>query len=166
MNHRTLKAGAGQARRLRIVLAAVCVAGWLAAAMPSAAADKVPDLGKTKFKDIAKYLSLTSDQQQKIKGDVERIQDIVKDAEKQRGTAGFGAGGRTPVGAGRWGGPASGGNQGSIRAGDVEGQRLQREEWQKEINNRVTEIRSFLTPGQLEKFKTLQVPDIRSSPMR
>jgi hypothetical protein len=143
------------------VIAVYLAFAWVAFAMP-VGAEKPLDLGKTKFKEIAKYLNLTADQQQKIKPDVERIQEIVKQAAKQRGTPGFGAGGRTPVGGSRWGG-GIGGNPGGVPAGERQKQEAQRVEWQKEITNRTEEIRSFLTPGQLEKFKTIQVPDILSS---
>src|SRR5512133_3370226 len=83
-----------------------------------AVAEKVPDLGRTKFKDIAKYLNLTSDQQGKIKPDVERIQAIVKDADKQRGAAGSGR--RVPLGGnGVFGRPGAAGSAGSTGGGEV-----------------------------------------------
>ena len=53
-----------------------------------------------------------------------------------------------------------GGYQGGAQVGDREGRLAQRVEWQKEITNRVEEIKSLLTPGQREKFKTIQVPDL------
>jgi hypothetical protein len=138
-----------------------CVAfAWLAVVVP-ASAEKPLDLGKTKFKEIAKYLNLTGEQQPKIKLDVERIQDIVKQAAKQRGTPGFGGGGRTPIGGSRWGG-GIGGNPGGVQVGERQERQAQRVEWQKEISNRVAEIRSFLTPEQLEKFKAIQIPNILS----
>ncbi len=140
-----------------------CAVAWLGFAVP-AGAEKPLDLGKTKFKDIAKYLNLTSDQQKKIKPDVDRIQEIVKLAARQRGSPGFGAGGRTPVGGSRWGGGGIGANPGSVQVGDRAEQRLQREEWQKEIRNRVEEIESFLTPEQVQKFKSVLVPSVVSSP--
>ncbi len=149
---------------MKSVLAGLCVLLWLGGAMSAAAAEKTPDLAKTKFKDIAKYLNLTPEQQQKIKPDVERIQDIVKQADKQRGTPGFGGGGRVPVGGSRWGGPGGGGSQGAVQVGDTEQRQIQRVEWQKEITNRAEEIRSFLTPEQREKFKAIQVPDILAPP--
>jgi Spy/CpxP family protein refolding chaperone len=149
--------------RKNTILAGLCVLLWLAATS-ALSAEKTPDLGKTKFKDIAKYLNLTPDQQARIKPDVDRIQDLVKQADKQRGAPGFGGGGRTPVGGGRWGGPGGGGNQGSVQVGDLEQRRAQRQEWQKEITNRVDEIRSLLTPGQLEKFKAMPVPNIVAPP--
>jgi Spy/CpxP family protein refolding chaperone len=147
----------------KTILAGLCVLLWLAAAS-APSAEKPPDLGKTKFKDIARYLNLTSDQQARIKPDVDRIQDLVKRADKQRGAPGFGGGGRTPVGGGRWGGPGGGGNQGSVQVGDLEQRRLQRQEWQKEITNRVEEMKSLLTPEQVEKFKSIQVPNIVAPP--
>ena len=146
-----------------ILLAGLCVLLWLGAAA-ALSADKPPDLGKTKFKDIVKYLNLTPDQQTKIKPDVDRIQDLVRQAEKQRGAPGFGGGGRTPVGGGRWGTPGGGGNQGSVQVGDVEERRAQRQEWQKEVTNRVEEIKSFLTPEQVQKFKSITVPDLAAPP--
>jgi len=146
---------------MKVGISVCCAAAWLVFALP-AGAGKPLDLGKTKFKEIAKYLNLTADQQQKIKPDVERIQDIVKQVARQRGTPGFGAGGRTPVGGSRWGG-GIGGNPGGVQAGGRQEQEAQRVEWQKEITNRTDEIRSFLTPGQLEKFKTIQVPNVLSS---
>jgi Spy/CpxP family protein refolding chaperone len=149
--------------RKNTILAGLCVLLWMAAA-PAASAEKTPDLGKTKFKDIARYLNLTPDQQARIKPDVDRIQDLVKQADKQRGAPGFGGGGRTPVGGGRWGGPGGGGNQGSVQVGDLEQRRAQRQEWQKEITNRVEEIKSLLTPEQVEKFKSIQVPNIVAPP--
>ncbi len=143
-------------RSLRIV--AICLAvSWIA--VTAARAEKPLDLGKTKFKEIAKYLNLTAEQQAKIKPDVERIQDVVKQAAKQGGSTGYGAGGRTPIGGSRWGAPGSG-NQGSVQMGDRGERQAQRVEWQKEITNRVEEIRSFLTPAQLEKFKAITIPDI------
>ncbi len=147
---------------MKLTLAVTCLLGALA--VGASAAEKVPDLAKTKFKDIAKYLNLTPEQQQKIKPDVERIQDLVKQAEKQRGAPGFGGGGRVPVGGSRWGGPGGSGSQGAVQVGDLEQRRVQRVEWQKEITNRVEEIRSFLTPEQREKFKPIQVPDILTPP--
>lgn len=149
-------------RVTRTTLAVSAVLGWLVLVVP-AGAEKPLDLGKTKFKDVAKYLNLTGDQQKKIKRDVDRIQQIVKDAEKQRGTPGFGAGGRTPVGGSRWGGGIAG-NPGAVPLGDRTEQRAQREEWQKEIRNRVEEIESLLTPEQREKFKAIQIPNILASP--
>ncbi len=146
--------------RKRLV-AACCAFALLAVAMP-ARAEKPLDLGRTKFKDIVKYLNLTAEQQQKIKPDVERIQDIVKQAAKQRGTAGYGGGGRTPVGGSRWGG-GIGGNPGGVQVGERAERQQQRVEWQKEIGNRVEEIRSFLTPEQIEKFKAIQIPNILST---
>ena len=131
---------------------------WIALAVP-ARAEKPLDLGKAKLKEIAKFLNLTAEQEAKVKPDVDRIQDLVKQAAKQGGSPGFGAGGRTPVGGGRWGG-GMGGNQGSVQVGDREERRAQRVEWQKEITNRAEEIRSFLTPEQVEKFKTITIPDI------
>ncbi len=124
------------------------------------AAGKPPDLGRTKFKDIVKYLNLTSDQQEKVKRDVERIQDIVRQADKQRGSPGFGGGGRTPVGAGQWGAGGTAGSQNKVEVGDLEERRARQQEWQKEIVNRVEEIKTFLTPPQLEKFKDITIPNI------
>ncbi len=132
-----------------------------ALSLPSPArADKTPDLGKTKFKDLAKYLDLTSEQQAKIKPDVERIQDIVKDASRQAGA--FGGGKRVPIGGGGpFGRPGgAGGMQGGSSGGNATDVRAQRQEWQREIGNRVEEIKSFLTPEQLEKFKSVQVPNL------
>ncbi len=135
------------------------IGACLCLAILPAAAGKPIDLGKTKFKDIAKYLNLTAEQQQKIRPDVDRIQDVVKQAAKQRGTPGFGAGGRTPVGGGgRWDGAT--GSPNTVQLGDREQRQAQRVEWQKEITNRVEEIKSFLTPEQLEKFKAIQIPNI------
>jgi Spy/CpxP family protein refolding chaperone len=151
--------------RMKAGFAGLCVLAWLSAVLP-ASATKPPDLGRTKFKDIAKYLNLTADQQAKIKPDVDRIQDIVKQADKQRGTPGFGGGGRTPVGGGRWGAPGGGGNQGGVQVGDFEERRARRQEWQKEITNRVEEVKSLLTPEQLEKFKAIQVPNVVAPPSR
>ena len=147
--------------RKTMFFSGLCVLLWLGGA---AAADKTPDLGKTKFKDIAKYLNLTTDQQGKIKPDVDRIQDLVRQADKQRGTPGFGGGGRTPVGGGRWGGAPGGENQGGVDVGDVEERIARRQEWQKEIANRVDEIKSLLTPEQLEKFKSIPVPNLSARP--
>ena len=147
---------------MKPVFAAFCAILWLAVALPVEGA-KPLNLGKTKFKDIAKFLNLRADQQDTIRRDVERIQEIVKQADKQRGAPGFGAGGRTPVGAGgRWGGGGMGapGGGGGVQVGDVQERRLQRAEWQKEIGNRVDEIKSLLTPEQAEKFKTIIVPDL------
>ncbi len=149
--------------RMKVGLAGLCLLAWLSAPSPASAA-KPPDLAKTKFKDIAKYLNLTADQQAKIKPDVDRIQAIVKQADKQRGTPGLGGGGRVPVGGGRWGAPGGGGTQGGVQVGDLEQRRVQREEWQKEITNRVEEIKSLLTPEQLEKFKVIQVPKVAAAP--
>ncbi len=142
---------------MAVVAALVCVA-----ASGIARAEKPPDLGRTKFKDIVKYLNLTSDQQEKVKRDIERIQDIVKQADKQRGSTGYGAGGRTPVG-GQWGPGAPLGGQNRVDLGDVQERRARQQEWQKEIVNRVDEIKTFLTPGQLEKFKNIAIPDILAS---
>jgi hypothetical protein len=128
------------------------------------AAGKPPDLGRTKFKDIAKYLDLTTEQQDKIRRDVERIQEIVKQADKQGGSPGYGGGGRTPVGGGRWGAGAGAGTSGRVEVGDVQERLARRQEWQKEIVNRADEIRTFLTPPQVEKFKTITIPNILSSP--
>ncbi len=128
-----------------------------------AAKEKIPDLGRTKFKDIAKYLNLNADQQNKIKPDVDRIQQIVKDAQKLGGPkGGWGGGGaRSPVGGG-WGGMGRGGGAqpSGGSTGNTEQKRAQLQEWQKEITNRVDEIKSFLAPDQLEKFKAVQVPDL------
>lgn len=147
-------------QRRRFFAVAVALIWCLVGA--GARAEKPLDLGRTKFKDIAKYLDLTREQQAKVKPDVERIQDIVKQAAKQRGTPGFGAGGRTPVGGSRWGG-GLGGNTGGVQVGERAERQQQRVEWQKEINNRIEEIESYLTPGQIEKFKAIQVPNILSS---
>ncbi len=147
-------------RRLFISL---CALAWLSV-NTAAGADKVPDLGRTKFKEIAKYLNLTAEQQQKIKPDVDRIQDVVKQAEKQRGGPGFGGGGRTPIGSGNWGGGPARTGGGAVQVGDIEGRRLQRQEWQKEITNRAEEIKTFLTPPQIEKFKAMGVPDLMAGP--
>ncbi len=137
---------------------------WLMAAVSPAFAEKVPDLGKTKFKEIAKYLALTPEQQAKVKPDVERIQDIVKDAQKQSTGGGFGSGGRAPVGGnGAFGQPSPGGGTEVPSAAKIEARRIQRQDWQTEIKNRVEEIRSFLTPDQLEKFKNMQVPNLFAS---
>lgn len=144
--------------RSRIV-GAFAVVLWLAGAGVGAAG-KPPDLGRTKFKDIAKYLNLTADQQEKTRRDVERIQEIVKQADKQRGSPGFGAGGRTPVGGGRWGAGGGAGGAGKVEVGDIAERRARQQEWQKEIVNRVDEIKTFLTPEQLEKFKTITIPNI------
>ncbi len=145
--------------RSRGIAVLFVVVAWIGFAGP-ARADKTLDLGKTKFKEIAKYLNLTAEQEAKIKPDVERIQDVVKQAAKQGGSPGFGAGGRTPIGGGgRWGG-SMGGNQGAVQVGDRAERQAQRVEWQKEITNRVEEIQSFLTPEQREKFKTITIPDI------
>ena len=140
------------------VVGAFVVVLWLAGAGVGAA-EKTPDLGRTKFKDIVKYLNLTADQQEKIKRDVDRIQEIVKQADKQRGSPGFGAGGRTPVGAGRWG-TGGAGSSGRVEVGDLAERRARQQEWQKEIVNRVDEIKTFLTPEQLEKFKAITIPNI------
>jgi Spy/CpxP family protein refolding chaperone len=51
-----------------------------------------------------------------------------------------------------------------VQVGDLEQRRLQRQEWQKEITNRVEEIKSLLTPEQVEKFKSIQVPNIVAPP--
>lgn len=147
---------------MNVIAGVFCAAAWLVLAVP-AGAEKPPDLGKTKFKEIAKYLNLTAGQQKQIKIDVDRIQDIVKQAAKQRGSPGFGAGGRTPVGGSRWGGGIGQGS-GSVQVGDRAEQRIQREEWQKEIRNRVEEIESLLTPEQIVKFKAIEVPDVVSTP--
>jgi hypothetical protein len=144
---------------------------WLVVAAIPALAEKVPDLGKTKFKDIAKYLSLTPQQQEKIRPDLDRIQEIVKDAAKQRGVGGWNSGGanRTPVGGSgvmaRPGPGATGSGGGEATTPEkFEERRAQRKEWQTEITNRVEEIKSFLTPGQLEKFKNVQVPNLMALP--
>lgn len=142
----------------KALLVACFALAWLAWSMP-ALAEKPPDLGRTKFKDIVKYLNLSTEQQPTIKLDVERIQDIVKQADKQRGAPGFGAGGRTPIGGPRGIG-GMGGYQGPTQVGEGGERQAQRIEWQKEITNRVEEIKSLLTPEQKEKFKTIQVPDL------
>ncbi len=140
-------------------LVAVACAVFVVSLSPVARADKTPDLGKTKFKDLVKYLDLTSEQQVKIKPDVDRIQEIVKDASRQTGASG---GKRVPVGgSGPFGRPGgAGGVQTGGGAGNPTEVRAQRQEWQREISNRVEEIKSFLTPAQLEKFKSVQVPDL------
>jgi len=143
----------------KVLIGVLGVVLWLGATGVGSA-EKPPDLGRTKFKDIAKYLDLTPDQQEKIRHDVDRIQEIVKQADKQRGSPGFGGGGRTPVGGGRWGGGATAGNTGKVEVGDLEERRARQQEWQKEITNRVDEIKTFLTPAQAEKFKTIAVPNI------
>ncbi len=137
-------------------------------AVPGSYAEKVPDLGKTKFKDIAKYLDLTPGQQARVKPDVERIQQIVKDAQNQPGSSGgFGSGGRAPVGGtGAFGRPSPGGMSGATEVPSsekIEERRAMRKEWQTEINNRVDEIKTFLTPAQLGKFKAIQVPNLFAS---
>ncbi|MGE5359604.1 MAG: hypothetical protein ACM3NQ_11350 [Bacteroidales bacterium] len=127
-------------------------------------AEKVPDLGKTKFKDISKYLALTPEQQAKVKPDVDRIQAIVKDAQKQSTGGGFGRGGRAPIGgSGAFGQPSPGGGTEVPSSAKIEARPIQRNDRQTEINNRVDEIKTFLTPDQLEKFKNMQVPNLLSS---
>ncbi len=126
-------------------------------------AEKTPDLSKTKFKDIAKYLDLSAEQQAKIKPDVDRIQDIVKQAGRlPTGHRGWGGGGRAPVGSsGVMGRPnPQAGDMGGSGGGNTTEARAQRQEWQKEITNRIEEIKSFLTPAQIEKFKSVQVPNL------
>ena len=145
----------------------------LVLAPPAISKPKVPELAKAKFDDIAKYLSLTREQQEKIKPDVVRIQDIVKQAGKQRGPlGGWGGGGpRSPVGGG-WGGTGGGApgarGDGAGRGGSDQSEqmRAQREEWQKEITNRVEEIKGLLTPEQLEKFNAIAVPNVVAPPSR
>jgi hypothetical protein len=150
------------AMRSRALIAACFALAWLAVTVP-AFAEKPPDLARTKFKEIAKYLNLTTGQQVTIKPDVEHIQEIVKQADKQGGSPGYGGGGRTPVGGSRWGG-GIGGSPGGTQVGEREQRRTQRVEWQKEITNRVEEIKSLLTPEQAEKFKAIQVPNLMASP--
>ena len=145
---------------MKVLGGVLCAVAWLVFALP-ANVGKPLDLGKTKFKEIARFLNLTADQQKTIKRDVERIQEIVKQAAKQQGTPGYGAGGRTPVGGGRWGGF---GQSGGIQVGERAEQRVQRDQWQKEIRNRVEEIESLLTPEQREKFKSIEIPNVLSSP--
>ena len=144
---------------MKVLGGVLCAVAWLVFALP-ANAEKPLDLGKTKFKEIARFLNLTADQQKTIKRDVERIQEIVKQADKQRGSPGFGGGGRTPVGGGRWGAGAGAGNSGKVEIGDLAERRVRQQEWQKEIVNRVDEIKTFLTPEQVEKFKAITIPDI------
>ncbi len=147
--------------RSRFVIAGIVFASCVV--VIAAAAEKPPELAKIKFKDLVKLLNLTAEQQATIKPDVARIQEIVKQADKQRGTAGYGAGGRTPVGGGRWGGGITGSPSGA-QITDRGERHAQRVEWQREITNRIDEIKSVLTPGQLEKFKTIQVPDLMAQP--
>jgi hypothetical protein len=146
------------------IVAGAPIVLWLLIGVSPAFAEKVPDLGKTKFKEIAKYLALTSEQQLKVKPDVERIQDIVKDAQKQSAGGGFGSGGRAPIGgSGPFGRPSPGGGTEVPSSAKIEARRIQRQEWQTEINNRVDEIKSFLTPEQVEKFKNITVPNLFAS---
>jgi hypothetical protein len=145
------------------VMTALCVALWLASG-PAGAGEKPPDLGKAKFKDLAKYLSLTAEQQAKIRPNVERIQDLVKRAARLPGSGGWRggyAGGSRIGGPGDWGRrpPAGGGT-------DVKGSRAQREEWQTEIEARVSEIRVLLTPAQQAKFESVRIPNLRAAPGR
>lgn len=150
------------------LLAMFSVFAWLSILAPLATAAKTPNLGKTKFKDVAKFLALTPEQQLKVRPDVDRIQAIVKDAEKQRGQGGWGRGGRRiPVGgSGVMGRGGVGGSDTAPPAGNFEEMRRQRQEWQKEIDNRVDEIKSFLTPQQLEKFKSIELPNLNALPSR
>ena len=52
--------------RIRVILP-VCVALVVLGSVAPARAEKPLDLGKTKFKEIAKYLNLTAEQETKIK---------------------------------------------------------------------------------------------------
>ncbi len=147
--------------RMKALAVASLALVWLAVGAPVRAGKPI-DLGKTKYKEIAKYLDLTPSQEKTIKLDIERIQDLVKQAEKQRGTPGYGAGGRTPIGSGQWGG-GIGGSPTSVQVGRSADREAQRAEWRKEITNRIEEIKSLLTPPQLEKFKTIKLPDLMAS---
>jgi len=142
------------------------VAGFLCAALflvaaAGAAGEKPPDLAKVKFKQLAKYLDLSVEQQAKIRPNVERVQDIVKRAARLPGSGGW-RGGYASTGGiggpGDWGRrPPSTATTGGTAPKEA---MAQRQEWQKEIEGRVLEIKSMLTPAQLVKFQAVQIPNI------